>query len=412
MASQPVAIATVEEGLPDQPGSEADQPSEPYTVLTKLEQCCILAMISYASWSANLSTFIFLPALKPLSEAFEVSVDKINLIITVYMAVGAVVPLFVGDAADILGRRAAYVMTLSVLAIANLCLALADSYEYFLGLRMLQAVGQSGKRTRLDSSQVPAVLTLTNRKPQSITIGPSLGPVLGGALTYAAGWTWIFWLLTIVTFSGLSLIVLFLPETNRGIVGNGSIPPAKILRLPLPFTAFMQHHKVDTKPRVGSSRIPNPVRCVKVLFRKDNAVVVVAWGLILTASLSTLFIEIYGLTKWQVGLIYLPFALGGTASTLFSGKLLDGSYKNARTKLGLPTDRIKGDDLDNFPIEKSRLNVMWIPMALVFLCTAAYGWVLQYKQHIAISMVLQFVTGMALQINFSVRPTPPQILLN
>lgn len=101
-------------------------------------------MVSYASWSANLSTFIFLPALIPLSNAFEVSVDKINLIITVYMAVGAVVPLFVGDAADILGRRAAYVVTLALFATANLCLALARSYETFLGLRMLQAVGQSG----------------------------------------------------------------------------------------------------------------------------------------------------------------------------------------------------------------------------------------------------------------------------
>lgn len=117
---------------------------QPYTVFTRLEKGCIVAMISYASWSANLSTFIFLPALKPLSEAFEVSVDRINLIITVYMAVGAVVPLFIGDAADVLGRRAAYTVTLSLFATANLCLALADSYETFIGLRMMQAVGQSG----------------------------------------------------------------------------------------------------------------------------------------------------------------------------------------------------------------------------------------------------------------------------
>ncbi|KKY30784.1 putative major facilitator superfamily protein [Diaporthe ampelina] len=96
-------------------------------IFTSREKCCIVAMISYASWSANLSTFIFLPALKTLSEVFEVSVDRINLIITVYMAVGAVVPLFVGDAADVLGRRAAYVVTLFFFATANLCLALADS---------------------------------------------------------------------------------------------------------------------------------------------------------------------------------------------------------------------------------------------------------------------------------------------
>jgi MFS family permease len=100
----------------------------------------------------------------------------------------------------------------------------------------------------------------------------------------------------------------------------------------------------------------------------------------LTASLSTLFIEIYGLNEWEAGLIYLPFALGGTASTLFSGHLLDKAYRKARTKRRLMTDRINGDDLDNFPIEKARLSVMWIPMLLITLCTVAYGWVLQYKQ--------------------------------
>ena len=100
----------------------------------------------------------------------------------------------------------------------------------------------------------------------------------------------------------------------------------------------------------------------------------------LTASLSTLFIQLYGLSEWQAGLIYLPFALGGTASTLFSGHLLDKAYSRARTKGGLPADHIKGDDLDNLPIEKARLNVMWIPLLLITLCTVAYGWVLQCKQ--------------------------------
>lgn len=103
--------------------------------------------------------------------------------------------------------------------------------------------------------------------------------MLGGALTYAAGWAWIFWFLTIVTISGLSLIVLFLPETNRNIVGNGSIPPLNILKLPIPFTTFMQHHRVDRKPKTMGSRMPNPFRSLKILFRKDNAVVVLAWGL-------------------------------------------------------------------------------------------------------------------------------------
>lgn len=136
---------------------EIEEAFDPYTVFTLAEKYTIIVMVSYISWSANLSTFIFLPALKPLSESFDVSVGKINLVITVYMAVGSVMPLFVGDAADVLGRRTAYIVTLSVFAAANLCLALANSYGKFLGLRMLQATGQSGKKS-LNSCRQPALV--------------------------------------------------------------------------------------------------------------------------------------------------------------------------------------------------------------------------------------------------------------
>ncbi|KAJ0122037.1 MFS general substrate transporter [Diaporthe amygdali] len=413
MASSTEQPARFQKAMCDERIARTDETPEPYTVFTRLEKCIIVAMVSYVSWSANLSTFIFLPALKPLSEAFTVSVDRINLIITVYMAVGAVVPLFVGDAADILGRRAAYVVTLSLFATANVCLALADSYETFLGLRILQAVGQSGV-ILIGYGIVSDIASPANRGSYMsavsflITIGPSLGPVLGGALTYAAGWAWIFWFLAIVTVSGLALIVFLLPETSRNIVGNGSKPAQPILRLPIPFTSFMKHCQVGGESEARAFHMPNPFRSLKTLLRKDNAVIVLAWGFMyavysaLTASLSTLFIETYGLTEWQAGLIYLPFALGGTVSTFFSGYLLDTAYSQTRSTRGLSTDRIKGDDLDEFPIEKARLNIMWIPMLVITLCTVAYGWVLHYKQHIAISMVLQFMTGMALQTNFSV----------
>lgn len=92
----------------------------------------------------------------------------------------------------------------------------------------------------------------------------------------------MFWFLTIVTISGLLLIILFLPETNRNIVGNGSIPPPTVLRLPIPFKSFMQHHQVGGKPEAMVFRMPNPFRSLKILFRKDNAVVVLAWGLMYT----------------------------------------------------------------------------------------------------------------------------------
>jgi MFS family permease len=118
---------------------------EKYSVFTKTEKWCIVAMVSCASLSSNLSSFIYFPALKLLSETFSVSVDQINLMITSYMAVAAVAPTLVGDAADVLGRRPAYFVTLGLFVTANICLAQAKSYSELLGLRVLQALGVSGK---------------------------------------------------------------------------------------------------------------------------------------------------------------------------------------------------------------------------------------------------------------------------
>ena len=115
-----------------------------YSVFTSAEKWCIVAMVSYAAWFSTLTSFIYYPAIHQLSQTFSVSVDKINLTVTSYMAVATVAPTLVGDAADVLGRRPVYVIALSLYIGANMAIVLADSYSALLGLRVLQALAISG----------------------------------------------------------------------------------------------------------------------------------------------------------------------------------------------------------------------------------------------------------------------------
>ena len=264
---------------------------------------------------------------------------------------------------------------------------------------------------------------------KSITIAPSIGPMLSGCLSYAAGWTWIFWFLCIAAGLCLSIMILFLPETSRSIVGNGSIRPPRYLRLPI--TISMCHWKESDTVPDHKWRMPNPLKSLKIITRRDNAVIILACGILyiiytcINTSLSVLFIDIYKLNQWQAGLIYLPFGLGGTVSTFFSGPLLNKAYRDTRTKQGLPTNMAAGDDLDNFSVEKARLRVVWIPMLVTTCSVVAFGWVLQYHQvrnssyifanshvdtlqHISIPLFLQFVAGLCMQLDFSVSLFFPQ----
>ena len=136
------------------PELEGQTQEEPYSAFTTTEKWCIVAMTAFASWVSNLSTFIYLPVLPALSDAFAVSVGQINLTITVYMAVAAVAPTLIGDTGDVMGRRVAYVISLSLFLIACACLGCAGSYGQLLGFRVLQALGQSGKYDRLLEAMV------------------------------------------------------------------------------------------------------------------------------------------------------------------------------------------------------------------------------------------------------------------
>ena len=87
---------------------------EKYSVFTTAGKWCIIAMVSYAAWFSILSSFGYYSAIHQLSQIFSVSVDKINLTVTSYIAVATVAPTLVGDTADVLGRRPVYVFALSL----------------------------------------------------------------------------------------------------------------------------------------------------------------------------------------------------------------------------------------------------------------------------------------------------------
>lgn len=135
---------TTEKAPNEGPNGPRTEVIEKYSVFTTAEKWCVVAIVSYAAWFSTLSSFIYYPAIPALSKTLAVPVNKINLTVTTYMSVATIAPTLVGDAAEILGRRPIYVITLSIYFVANLAIALSKSYSALLGLRALQAFAISG----------------------------------------------------------------------------------------------------------------------------------------------------------------------------------------------------------------------------------------------------------------------------
>ncbi|KAJ3541727.1 hypothetical protein NM208_g4471 [Fusarium decemcellulare] len=160
----------------------------------------------------------------------DVSTQLINLTITSYLVFQALAPALFGDAADIVGRRPAFIVMFTVYTLANLGLALQNSHSALLVLRMVQSLGCSAAIT-VSYGVVADIATASDRGGLlgtamiATNLGPAIAPVIGGGILSRAGWRWIFWFLMIAGALMLLLLALLLPETARSIVGNGSIIP-------------------------------------------------------------------------------------------------------------------------------------------------------------------------------------------
>lgn len=150
----------------------------PYSMFSKRQKQCIVAMASFAGAFSPLSANIYFPALNTLAQEFNVSKTLINLTLTTYMIMQGLAPMMIGDLADSTGRRPAYALCFLFYLGANLGLALQDSYAALLVLRMLQSAGSSAT-IALSSGVVADLATSAER-------GSYMGWVTSGQMV--SGW--------------------------------------------------------------------------------------------------------------------------------------------------------------------------------------------------------------------------------
>ncbi|RAH46234.1 MFS general substrate transporter [Aspergillus brunneoviolaceus CBS 621.78] len=378
-------------------------PDAPYSILSERKKVCLMITASFAGLISPLSSTVYFPALTSLADAMHVSATRINLTVMMYLIFQGIAPSFIGSFSDTHGRRPAYLISFVIYLGANIGLALQTNYAALMVLRCLQACGSSGT-IALGSAVVADVSTRAERgkyigyASMGLTLGPALGPVIGGLIDHFCGWRWIFWFLTILSGVFLAAIALFLPETCRAVVGNGSIPAARWNR-PI-FSALAPKPTPTTTTATTAPQRPkrlNPLRSARLVLDKENALILIYGALLyagMAAVLTTLTTTLathYHFNTIQIGLCYLPMGLGSLTSRYTVGFLLDRTFRRHAHAQGLSIIKNQQQEIGAFDIERARL-VVTIPLAyaaaLVFV---AYGWVMQSRVSLAGPVVTLFV---------------------
>ena len=410
MASEPEKVHPASASASNEPvGSQSDT-DDAFSSFTSMQKYGLAFAASISATFSGLSSFIYYPAVTALSLSLHTSIGAINLTITAYLVVAGIAPSVLGDLADRIGRRPISLVALSFYFAANLGLALQDSYTALVGLRCLQSAGASST-IALAYGVISDISTPAERGTyMGILMGftnaaPSIGPILGGVLAQKLSWHWIFWLLSILGGIHLLVLLIFLPETSRKLVGDGSVLPDRLISRSI--YSLATSRKPVTKQRPPPFSLPNPLSCLVTLFNKSNFIVLMVGGLqytifgCLAASLSAQMIHLYSLNYLTAGLLYLPSGVGGIIAAYLNGRLLNYDYWVTARKYGLPVSKTS-DNLAKFPIERARLRSVFYFLGLSTFATAGYGWTLRAHTSIAAPLAMQFITGSTQVAIFSV----------
>ncbi|RSM08769.1 hypothetical protein CEP52_004468 [Fusarium oligoseptatum] len=377
----------------DTTASLSDEP--PYSVFTKWQKRWINMNSSFAAMFSTLSSYIYYPALTSVSQDLGVSLSLINLTVTSYLIVAGIAPAFLGDMADQSGRRPIYMLMFVLMISANIGIALQHSFPALLVLRMLQSAGSSPMISA--GYGVIADITAVNERGGFVgilllmtDIAPSLGPVIGGAITNELGWRWIFWFLVILTGTHFIILVLFMPETQRNIVGDGS---GKVTGIYWSFfTLFQNRETKANQPEIKTTKATLPQSFV---LSPDPAT-----QRIVSDYIDLCYYLLAELPYLTSGLVYLPSGVSGGIASYFTGRYLDRNYKRTAEKLSG-----YGRDSPQFPIERTRLKGIFVLITISSLGTLGYGLALMTKAHISVMLIMQFLTGGSTASTFTMTST-------
>lgn len=170
--------------------------------------------------SGTMAMHMFVPALPDAARGLAASAGQMQMAISIYIIGLAVGQLFYGPLSDALGRRPLLMTGLALYAVGSIAAALAPGLRTLLVARLVQALGgcaglalgRAIVRDTTDADSAVRQLALLNLM---IMIGPGFAPVVGGAVSAAAGWRAIFVLLAATGAATLWLSWRLLPETSR-----------------------------------------------------------------------------------------------------------------------------------------------------------------------------------------------------
>lgn len=219
---------------------------------------------------------------------------------------------------EVLGRRLIYATTLLLAVIFIIPCALAPNIQTLLVCRAIDGIAFSAPMTLVGGTLADLWKTEERGVPMAAFsaapfIGPAIGPLIGGFLSDAAGWRWLYWIQLIFAGVVYILITFTVPETYAPTI---LARRAKKLRQSTGEKDHVTEQDLDMRPFSERLRI-FLIRPFQLLFGELIVFLVSVYMSVLYGLLYMFFVAfpiIYqggkGYSAGTTGLMFIPIALG------------------------------------------------------------------------------------------------------
>ncbi len=179
------------------------------------------AMITVATMLASMmqavDTSVANVALPHMQGTFSASVDEITWVITSYLVANAIVVPITGWLGNFFGRRRIYLASVVVFTLASLGSGAAPDLSFMVAMRVLQGLSGGIIVPMSQAILLEAFAPAERGRALSyfgvgVVFGPIIGPILGGWITDAWGWRWIFYINIPIGVLAVALALVFLHD--------------------------------------------------------------------------------------------------------------------------------------------------------------------------------------------------------
>jgi len=299
-----------------------------------------------------LDTTIANVALPYMQGSLSASRDQITWVLTSYIIAAAIMTAPVGWLAARFGKKNLFITSIAGFTIASMLCGAAQNLEQMVLFRIIQgvfgaALGPLSQTVMLDMYPPAKRGNVMAIWGMGVMLGPILGPTLGGVLTDAYGWRWVFYINVPFGLAACAALWIFFKDTakdrslkfdwfgfgalsvglaalqlllDRGTTKDWFDSPEIVIEAivaGIGLYLFIVHMVTAKKPFI-------PI----VLFKDRNfvggLVLMFVMGLVLLASsalLSPYLQSLSGRTVTQTGFLMVPRGLGTMFAMMFAGRL-------------------------------------------------------------------------------------------